>query len=105
MIVSFSFQRVNDAMVYGNLHLDQKPFGRNEYSLYPAMSMQDEVSCEICGKRFGGRSGKYNMKRHLTIHAPPDQISQQVSCDVCGKIFKGPNGKAHLKRHGLLHLK
>ncbi|KAK3881049.1 hypothetical protein Pcinc_014506 [Petrolisthes cinctipes] len=90
-----------------------------------SVSMLKFSSCPECGKIFRGDYHKYNLKKHLTIHAGlrpytcpicnmsfnqkgqgevtfPGSQSDTV-CPLCGQNFIGINRKNNLKQHLAIH--
>jgi len=49
----------------------------------------DAPTCDICGRIFKGQYGKYNLKRHLTIHAG----LKPYTCSVCSMKFNRKEAK------------
>ncbi|KAG7167368.1 transcription factor ovo-like protein 3-like 2 [Homarus americanus] len=58
----------------------------------PSVSVLRGSSCPECGKIFRGDYHKYNLKKHLTIHAG----LRPYSCPICNMAF---NQKVSMKRH------
>lgn len=61
-------------------------------TLTPSVSVLRGSSCPECGKMFRGDYHKYNLKKHLTIHAG----LRPYPCPVCNMAF---NQKVSMKRH------
>ncbi|KAK4309624.1 hypothetical protein Pmani_018735 [Petrolisthes manimaculis] len=57
-----------------------------------SVSMLKFSSCPECGKIFRGDYHKYNLKKHLTIHAG----LRPYTCPICNMSF---NQKVSMKRH------
>ncbi|KAK8749279.1 hypothetical protein OTU49_015768 [Cherax quadricarinatus] len=66
--------------------------GSSMGTIEPSVSVLRGSSCPECGKMFRGDYHKYNLKKHLTIHAG----LRPYPCPVCNMAF---NQKVSMKRH------
>lgn len=57
-----------------------------------SITQQSSVECTQCGRMFHGEYCKYNLKKHLTIHAG----IKPYSCSLCSRTF---NQKSSMRRH------
>lgn len=76
----------------GNPLLNLLKGGYDNRDITSHMRPDSSVECSQCGKIFHGEYCKYNLKKHMTIHAGV----KPYTCSLCSRTF---NQKSSMRRH------